>query len=106
MTAMTWVSVEEALPRHGQAVLVRRAHDNWLTEHTLADGGTRNIWRWQAARFIRGRTLEEAKKVNIFRSEDQFANNLVPYCWEQFGPGTLFGQDVTHWAAITDPTHE
>ena len=103
---MQWVSVEDALPEDGQAVLVRYAGDNWRCDHTIARGGTREIWRWLAARFVRGRTAAEAKAVNLYRSEDEFGNNRRPYCWREFGPLTLFGQDVTHWAAISDPCEE
>lgn len=100
---MKWIAVEDGLPEDGQAVLVRYKGDNWKRTHTLADGSTRLNWRWQAASFVRGRTAEECRALNLYRGRDQFGNNLVPYCWEEFGPGTLFGQDVTHWAAITDP---
>jgi hypothetical protein len=100
---MQWVSIEKEQPRHGQAVLVRYSRDNWHSPHTLADGLPRKHWRWQAAIFVRGRTAEEAKAANVYRSQDQWGNNLVPYEWQTFGTGNLFGQEVTHWAAITDP---
>lgn len=92
MQAMNWIPVEVALPEHGQAVLVRYARDNWLWKHTVAGGEKRTHWRWQAAMFVRGRTEER--------------NNLRPYSWEEFGADSLFGQDVTHWAAISDPCAE
>jgi hypothetical protein len=100
---MKWISVDDGLPEDGQAVLVRYNRDNWLRTHTLADGSTRLNWRWQAAIFVRGRTADECAAMNLYRGQDQWGNNRVPYQWEQFGPGDLFGQDVSHWAAITDP---
>lgn len=100
---MFWVSVEDALPENGQAVLVRYAKDNWLKRHKLANGATCEIWRWQAAQFVVGLTEIEAEARGYFKAEDQFGNNERPYHWDEFGPGTLFGQDVTHWAAISDP---
>lgn len=106
MTAMQWVSVEDALPEDGQAVLVRFAGENWLHKHKIAGGETRKLWRWQAAWFVRGRTAQEAVAAGVSRSEDELGNNRRPYCWRQFGPGFLFGQDVTHWAAISDPCEE
>jgi len=91
---MKWISVEEALPVHGQAVLVRRNQDNWHMKHTVVDGTSRQVWRWQAAIFK-------------FRPPDDYSpNNRRPYVWEEFGPGKLFGQDVSHWAAISDPSGE
>ena len=106
MLAMYWIPVQVALPEHGQAVLVRYARDNWLFDHTVAGGEPRKIWRWQAALFVRGNTAAEAEAANLYRSEDEGGNNQRPYCWQQFGPGMLFGQDVTHWAAISDPCAE
>lgn len=106
MQPMTWISVDVALPEDRQAVLVRYAGDNWLASHTLADGSQRKHWRWQAAMFRRGRTEAEIRAAGRpyqYSSEDESANNRRPYAWVQFGPGHLFGQDVTHWAAITDP---
>lgn len=100
---MRWISVEDGLPEDGTAVLVRYAGDNWGTAHKLADGQTRKRWRWQAALFVRGNDAATAKLLGVYRQEDQDGNNTLPYCWKQFGPGYLFGQDVTHWAAITDP---
>ena len=101
--AMHWVPCEEALPQNGQAVLVRYAADNWLRDHTLADGQKRKHWRWQAAQFIRGRSAANARRMGVYRMQDEFGNNQRPYCWDEFGPGSLFGQNVTHWAAISDP---
>ena len=100
---MHWISVKDGLPEDGQAVLVRYKGDNWWSDHKLADGSLHKQWRWQAARFVRGRTAEEVARDNVISIADQHGNNRVPYCWDEFGPGRLFGQDVTHWAAITDP---
>lgn len=50
---MTWISVEDALPSDGQAVLVCRKGNNWLSDHILADGTPEQVWRWQAAKFMK-----------------------------------------------------
>ena len=88
---MKWVSVKDSLPQNGQAVLVRRIGNNWHMGHYLADGKWAGIWRWQAA---------------LFEACEVLGNNLVPYQWNEFGSGCLFGQEVSHWAAITDPLGE
>lgn len=87
--AMQWVSILEGEPEDGQAVLVRYNRDNWWSDHTLADGSRHQNWRWMAAKFVRVGHPE--------------VNNKRPYIWRAFGPGDLFGQDVSHWAAIIDP---
>lgn len=103
MEAMKWVSVLDALPEHRQAVLIRYAPDNWLRPHTVAGGSKHDIWRWQAAIFLKGKTAEEVAASGWGSHADQQGNNKLPYTWEEFGPGSIFGQDVTHWAAISDP---
>ena len=103
---MVWVSVEDRLPMNGQAVLVRYTGNNWRDHHVLADGVPREHWRWQAAKFIEGRTAEEMKSSRVIHPQDEHGNNERPYFWWIFGPGELFGQDVSHWAAITDPMEE
>ena len=97
-----WIKIEDALPKHGQAVLVRRNQDNWHLDHLLGDQKA-TIWRWVACYFVEGRSREDVDKAGYYRSEDQFGNNLKPYCWEEFGPGKLFGQDVSHWMPIEAP---
>lgn len=99
---MNWISVKDKLPVNGQAVLVCYCGGNWSSEHTLSDGETYREWKWQVAKFVLGRSAEEVANTGIIRSEDQYGNNLVPYIWDEFGPGQLFGQDVSHWCAI-DP---
>lgn len=102
---MIWVPVEEALPKDGQAVLVRRIDNNWHTEHTLADGTSHDVWRWVATQFVRGRTKEYlAENPHLSQGGgDEIGNNLRPYHWRAFGGGDLFGQDVSHWSPISDP---
>lgn len=99
---MNWISVNDQLPINGQAVLVRREDDNWHCKHTL-NGVEHKIWRWMAAQFITGKTKEEVEKTGFIECADEWANNKKPYIWKSFGANTLFGQDVTHWCAITDP---
>ena len=100
---MTWISVEDALPSDGQAVLVCRKGNNWLSDHILADGTPEQVWRWQAAKFMKGVTADEVKSKGFSRQQDEAGNNTKPYCWADFGPSVLFGQEVSHWAAITAP---
>lgn len=103
---MHWIDANDELPMNGQAVLVRYSRNNWEAKHTLSNGKEYIKWRWQAARFIEGQTAEQVKKSGRSCKADQAGNNLKPYCWEEFGPGCLFGQDVSHWAAISDPLNK
>lgn len=103
MNVMHWISVDDDLPKDGQAVIVRYNEDNCRIKHTLSDGSESINWRWETAIFRKGRTSNEIKLYGIIRFFDEDGNNLVPYGWELVGPGNLFGQEVSHWAAICDP---
>ena len=37
-----------------------------------------------------------------FTESDEHANNEKPYNWKVDGPGSYFGQHVTHWMPIPD----
>ncbi len=60
-------------------------------KHFLASGKEYNIWRWQACIF---KYLDKRYYKN--------PNNHTNYEWDQFGPGCLFGQEVSHWMPIED----
>jgi len=88
-----WVAIDpeskDTWPMDGQAVLVRYGRDNWHRLHFLADESPQTIWRWKAAEF-------KILDPEVWHEP----NNLTSYEWDEFGPGKLFGQDVTHWFPI------
>lgn len=88
--AIEWVSVNDALPRDGQAVLIFVVDENCFMDHSVENGQTREKWKYSAAKFIR-----------LIRQNEP--NNLKPYIWKDFGAGSHFGQDVSHWAALSEP---
>lgn len=106
---MKWISVDKILPLDGQAVVICRGPDNWLRDHLIY--GSRllkileksEVWRWDCAMFKRGKLLADNPN-GPWGAEDQFGNNLLPYCWQPFGShSSYFGQDVTHWAPLSMP---
>lgn len=91
-----WISVEEQLPKDGDIVLVY-----WYNVHCCERDN------FSVMRFRKGRTSEELKQADFFRSCDQWGNNKRPYDWsDPHGPLSLFGQDVTHWMPLPDPPKE
>jgi hypothetical protein len=62
---------------------------------------------WKVVKFVCGlsqhaRALlpdNDPRKRQI-RSEDEHGNNLKPYYWNQFGPSSYFGQDITQWSPL------
>ena len=74
-----WIETTYKLPREGKYVLGRYSGGNW---HDSEDQD--NVICVVVKR-IKG----EAKD-----------NNKVPYKWDTFGPGSFFGQDISHWMPI------
>ena len=91
-----WISVDERLPEDGDIVLVY-----WYNVHCCERDN------FSVMRFRKGRTSEELKQADFFRSCDQWGNNKRPYDWsDPHGPLSLFGQDVTHWMPLPEPPKE
>lgn len=87
-----WISCEEALPKPDQIVIV------YAKESQMFDYGI--------CTFQKGISMEEREQMDgtqralTFKAADEYNNNRKPYCWKKFGPGTYFGQDVTHWMPL------
>ena len=122
---MDLIRVEDRLPENNEYVLIHLTITNWKDKD---DTGGKRFWR--VAKFIRGISKEEreamkqgrvydpieigrtcptppgewvsheTRRSNVHKSEDESGNNLVPYCWDEFGPGNRFGQDVDLWAEL------
>lgn len=67
---------KDKLPVNGTYVVCHYTGGNW------DDSDDQEGCNWKVAKF-RGAAVE--------------GNNLVPYEWDEFGPGTFFGQDVDMW---------
>lgn len=75
-----WISTADRLPEPNQQVLVWRIHDNW---------------KWHGG-------VQVHISTAFFTPAKVFGNNLAPYEWKEFGPGTYFGQDVSHWMPLPE----
>lgn len=82
---VTWISTGDALPESGECVLVRTRNPNPAY--------------FDVCYFTKGEVLGE--HPDVIRPEDKHGNNTRPYNWHS-GRMQYFGQDVTHWAYITD----
>ncbi|MFV0495691.1 DUF551 domain-containing protein [Mycobacterium sp.] len=121
---MNWISTKDKLPEEGKYVLARHNRGAWN------DSTDQSNVNCVVVKLIRGlskkdrqlmkegkvpRTKEggqrynnnrdklvytESERHNIYKSEDEHGNNLVPYKWEMFGPDSFFGQSITHWMPI------
>jgi len=121
---MLFFKAKDVLPNDGEYVLIHVTKTNW--------GDTSGKQYWKVARFVRGISEEdrakmkggeiqddieigwicptppgdwikrESKRSSIYKQGDVHGNNLVPYAWDAFGPGSYFGQEVDIWARIPD----
>ena len=126
---MKLINTKNRLPNDKEYVLVHLVKDNWIDK----DDPLGNRY-WCVAKFVRGISEDEREKMkrgeiedgvsigltcptppgiwiehenkrsSVYRAEDEHANNLVPYCWETFGPDSFWGQEVDYWCEL--PTVE
>ena len=121
---MNWISTKDKLPDECKYVLARHSRRNWHDSDdqanvncvvvklvkgiskndrqlmkvtklpTIKEQGVYDDGSWDNPIFI------ENERHNVYKSEDEHANNLVPYNWRTFGNDSFFGQTITHWTPI------
>lgn len=121
---MNWISTKDKLPEEGKYVLARHNRGTW---HDSTDQANVNCVVVKLVRGISEKERElmrqgklpsskehgvhydghvsrpiytESERYNVYKSEDEHGNNLVPYNWKTFGPDSFFGQTITHWTPI------
>lgn len=117
-----WKKCKDELPPEGKYVLGRHNRGTW---HDSSDQVNMNCIVVKLVKGISIKTRELMKngtikdpvepgyiydsdkgirtnstRSNSFHKEDEWGNNLKPYCWDQFGPDYFFGQDIYEWAYI------
>jgi hypothetical protein len=102
---MKMINVKVKRPNNNQYVLVHLIKDNWGDDDD-PDGNR----YFKVVKFIRGISTEERDKLLdsdqrkvTYRSGDEGGNNKVPYTWNEFGPGSYFGQEVDYWMELSPP---
>ena len=91
-----WISCDEQLPENRQLVIIY-APKSQMSKINIC-------------RFERGISAKEREELKLsgderwraYSGSDEHANNRKPYKWDVQGPGSYFGQDVTHWMPIPD----
>lgn len=96
-------NVNDKLPANNTYVLARYTGGNWH------DRDHQEGCVWVVAKFTRGISIKEREDMpddvterdtprnKIIKSEDEYGNNTKAYSWSEFGPSTLFGQEVDLW---------
>ena len=92
----------EKLPADNRYVLIYVPNRPWADENDPE--GNRF---WKVAKLVRGISVIEREQLPdydvrkcTYRRGDEWGNNLQPYCWQEFGPGVFFGQEVTLWTEL------
>lgn len=97
---MKWFSPKERLPPEDLFVFVYVPSMPWLSKDSRGvfyDVASINIGMSEKDRMS---LPEKDPRKKMYRSCDEFGNNLVPYNWTTFGPMSYFGQDVVAWRFI------
>ena len=121
---MNWISTKDKLPEEGKYVLAKHNRGTWhdstdqmnvncvvvklvkgisKKDRQLMKEGKLPSTKEDGVRYngILGKPIHtKNERYNIYKSEDEQGNNLVPYNWESFGPDSFFGQTITHWISI------
>lgn len=112
-----WIT--DRLPEERKYVLVRLNKDNWK------DSDDPEGVYYVVAKLVKGISIkdreamkkgeipcpmvkfrgEDTPRWRIYKGGDEQGNNLVPYSWHPFGPGTFFGQEVIGWMDIEPFPH-
>lgn len=96
------ISVNDRLPKDKTYVLVHVNRDNWIDRDD-----PKNVC-FKVMKFVRGISKEErdtmpdCERKRWIRPEDEYGNNLKPYYWREFGPGSEFGQNVDYWMDLPE----
>lgn len=111
-----WISTKDSLPEPGKYVLAKHSRGTWN------DSDDKENVNAVVVKLVMGLTMEERQsplngrsdrlsewsydyqRKKVYKSEDENGNNLVGYNWQQFGPDSFFGQDISHWMSIPSMT--
>jgi hypothetical protein len=100
---MKWFKLDEKLPPNNTYILIHVPGRPW--GDSSSDG--KGLF-YKVAKFVEGLSQkdrdalpEDNMRKKTWRGCDENSgNNLTPYYFEEFGPGTYFGQEVNAWAFI------
>lgn len=106
-----WTSVKDHLPDDGQTVRIWADGEHIATfRKGISEEDRRRMKSheiddpielvWSASTGV-----VDLRRSDVYRAEDVFGNNLVPYAWEIEGK-MMKGQEVTHWAQTSEQPKE
>lgn len=76
-------------------------------------GEGRKMHKYVVVQFRRGINEKErealpddSERKHTYKAEDIWGNNQRPYNWDEFGPGSFFGQECEFWYYLPHPKKE
>ena len=100
---MKWHLTSKELPIDNSVVLIYVPYRPWECSTVVGD------IHYKVAIFRKGISQKERKELpdsnkrkHIIRGCDEYGNNLKPYGFEEWGPGSFFGQEVKAWTYIEE----
>jgi hypothetical protein len=104
---MRWIKVSDELPPENKYILAIHNRGTWL------DSDDQEHVNCVVVKMVKGISMEERdlldgtdpRKREYWIGDEQ-SNNLVPYIFSGFGPGSFFGQQITHWMPLPEPPND
>lgn len=96
------------MPPANKYIAVYAGNRPWI------DSDDRKNVHWKIAKMVVGISVEERmalaqsdrledrKRAKQYRRGDEEGNNLVPYCFDEFGVDWHFGQDIDAWFELPE----
>lgn len=105
---MNWMRTRNELPEEGRIVLGFRNGNNWKFSRDPVMVNCVVVWLEKGITRVEREIMAscplkaDQERARTYTSADEFGNNLVPYRWHTFGPGSFFGQEIVLWTYIDD----
>ena len=96
-----WISTKEQLPEEGKFVLARHDLKQWIDSKDPENVNCVVVkLRKGISKSEREKLSDDDPRKNIWKGEDEYGNNKVPYLWAIFGADIFHGHRITHWQPI------
>jgi hypothetical protein len=108
-----WISTDDRLPKPNTYVLGYHNRGTWH------DSDDQKHVNFVIVKYTPGLSAADREKMKeglvpdpreggylrskTHKTGDEGGNNRKPYAWNTFGPGSFFGQEITHWMPLPEP---
>lgn len=97
---MTWIHVNDRLPKEGKYVLARHNLETWHDDDDQKNVNCVVVKLEKGISKQEREQMPECKRKRTIRGCDEHGNNKKPYRWKTFGSTDFFGQEIEYWMEI------